>query len=172
MASKFLIVGSSQDSAVGVKNYFNLNSPVESMQRVAKYIMNISSGSVSGGTLVIGQTAVSATGTVTFASFVAADTVTVGQIVLTGSASPANENQFLSTGTDAQDAAAFAACVNAHSILSKIVSASSLLAVATVTSIIPGVIGNQLDLAISAHGSVSAATFTGGSIDTNVTLAH
>lgn len=116
--------------------------------------------------------AVRATGTVTFSSWVATDTVTVGAVVLTGSATPANENQFLSTGNDAADAVAFAACVNAHSVLSKIVSvATPTTATATITCLVPGAIGNQVGLAISAHGSVSAATLTGGVDGTSASLS-
>jgi hypothetical protein len=170
--SKFVLACTVQDSAQAVKDTLNLarNSPALLLQAISQYFQDMSSG-ITSSSIVVQQTAIAAAGTVTFSSFVADDTVTVGATTLTGKASPANENQFLSTGTDDQDAIAFAACVNAHSVLSKYVSAARTSSgVATVTSLIPGVIGNGLALAISAHGSVVA--FASGANDANVTISH
>lgn len=133
------------------------------LSRVEALIAGMVAGAISSAWRIV-TGAVKASGTVTFSSFVAADTVTLGGVVLTGSAAPANENEFLSTGNDAADAVAFAACVNAHSTLSKVFSvATPTTATATITCIVPGEIGNKLGLAISAHGSVSGALLTGGS---------
>lgn len=141
------------------------------LSRLASLLSGMIAGAISSSWKIV-TGAVRATGTVTFSSWVATDTVTIGAVVLTGSAAPANENQFLSTGNDAADAVAFAACVNAHSVLSKICSvATPTTATATVTCLVPGAIGNQVALAISAHGSVSAATLTGGVDGTSASLS-
>lgn len=174
MASFFRLDIQVPDSGADVASAFNILSgggEKTTMSRIVAFMSAIASGAKSAFMRIV-TAAVQATGTVTFSSWVATDTVTIGVIVLTGSATPANENQFLSTGNDAADAVAFAACVNAHSVLSKIVSvATPTTAVATVTCLVPGAIGNQVALAISAHGSVSAVTLTGGVDGTNNTLS-
>lgn len=115
--------------------------------------------------------AVAATGTVTLASLVAADTITVGTQVFTSSASPSGNNQFLSTGGDTAVAAAATAKINAHPSLVGVVSATSAAAVITLTAAQTGLIGNQIGIAISAHGSVSAAKLTGGTNPTTTSAA-
>lgn len=108
---------------------------------------------------------VQATGTITFSSFAADDTITVAGIVLTAKASGATGAQFNigASPTDNGTAAAAAAKINAYSPFSGIVTATSLLNVVTVTCVVPGLVGNGLGLAISAHGSVSGALLTSGS---------
>lgn len=170
-SSKFRISFTVNDPAPTVKNKLDLGSPVQSLNNLANYILQFVSG-VTSSTSIIATTAVSSTGTVTFSSFVENDTVTVGAVTLTGKDAPSGENQFAANGNDAADATAFAACVNAHSVLSKIVSASANSATVTLTCLIPGVIGNQIALAISAHGSVSGAVLASGAEDTNVTISH
>lgn len=103
-----------------------------------------------------------ATDTVTFASFVANDTVTVNGTVFTGVASPASAVQFKIGATDMETAANFAAVVNAHPVIGTLVTATAAIKVVTLTSDIVGGAGNRITLAISAHGSVGGATFTGG----------
>lgn len=112
--------------------------------------------------------AVAATGTVTFASIAAADTVTVGTQTFTASASPSGANQFLVTGGDTTAAAALVAAINAHASLKSVVTATSAGAVITVTAAVSGLIGNQIGIAISAHGSVSAAKLASGANPTTV----
>lgn len=104
-----------------------------------------------------------ATNAVTFNAFVAADTVTIDGNVFTGRAAPANANEFLIGASNAATAANFAAVVNAHPIVGQMVTATpSNTAVASLVSKIPGGAGNRITLAISAHGSVTAATFANG----------
>ncbi len=99
---------------------------------------------------------------VTFASFVADDTVTVNGTLFTGKAVPVGTAQFLIGASNAATAINFAAKVNAHPVASLIVSAAAVGAVVTLTSLIPGGAGNKLTLAISAHGSVTGANFASG----------
>jgi subtilisin family serine protease len=127
---------------------------------------------------------VKASGTVTFASFAAADTVTVNGAVFTGvgnSTTPA-AGQFKIGASDAQCASLFAAAVNASAdpLVAGIVSAKASGAVVTVSAVTPGTGGNSKTLAISAHGSVSGATLAGGTggpitiavVDTGVQATH
>ena len=106
---------------------------------------------------------VAASGTFTLSSVPEDDAVTIGTVTLTAKASPAGENQWSQAGTDTADATALAAAINAHSVLSLVVTASSAAAVVTVTSKIKGVVGNQIP--ISETGSsitASGAFLTGG----------
>jgi hypothetical protein len=98
---------------------------------------------------------------VVFASFVANDTVTIGGIVFTGKAAPASNVEFLIGATDALTAASFVTVVNAHPTVSTLVTASlySGSNMASLVSKVWGGAGNKITLAISAHGSVSGATF-------------
>lgn len=111
--------------------------------------------------------AVAASGTITLSSFVAADTFTIGTQTFTSSAAPAGANQFLSTGGDTVVAAAAVVKINAHASLLGVVTATSALGVITVTSAVKGLIGNQIGIAISAHGSVSAAKLASGTASAN-----
>lgn len=115
--------------------------------------------------------AVAASGTITFSSFVADDTVTVGTQTFTAKSSPSGDNQFDVDGGDTAAAAALAAKINAHPSLSRVVTASAASGVITVTSYVKGLIGNQIGIAISAHGSVSGAKLTSGTNATTLSGA-
>ena len=110
--------------------------------------------------------AVPATTLVTLQGFVNGDTITVDGVVFTG-AGNSDGNNFVVGGTDAITAANFAAKLNASSnpAIECLMGASSALNVITLTSLIPGPIGNFQTASISAHGVVS-----GGSSGTNATL--
>jgi hypothetical protein len=109
---------------------------------------------------------VAASGTITFSSIAAADTVTVAGQVFTASASPSGNNQFLVTGGDTAAAAALAAKINGHPSLANVVSAAAVGAVNTITAAVQGPIGNFVGIAISAHGSVSGANLANGAVPT------
>ena len=107
---------------------------------------------------------VRASATVTVASILADDTVTVSGVVLTGKSSPSGQDQFDSDGSDATVATAIAACINAHTSLTGIVTASASGAVVTVSAYVKGLIGNAITLASSdgTRLAVSAARLAGG----------
>lgn len=106
---------------------------------------------------------VRASGTVTVASVLADDTLTINNVTLTGKSSPLGESQFDSDGSDATVAAAIVAKINAHSSLTGIVTATSSGAVVTVSAYVKGLIGNAITLASSgATLAVSAARLSGG----------
>ena len=103
---------------------------------------------------------VAASATVTCASVAADDTVTLGGVTLTAKASPAGEAQWDQSGNDTADGAALAACINAHSTLSKQFSASAAAGVVTITCLVKGVVGNACSL-VTSNGTRLAATGSG-----------
>ena len=129
--------------------------------KIKDYVKNC----VAGAHPVVVQTkinAAKASGTVTLASFVADDTVTINGLIFVGKASPSGALEFACGVSDTADAAALAAKINAHTTLDGMVVATSALGVVTLTALVPGELGNAVTLAISAHGSVSAARMAGG----------
>lgn len=138
-----------KEQAVDLRNFFNALAGAD---RDAQLTVQINSGD-----------AVAAHGTITFSSFTAADTFTIGSETFTCEASGASgNNQFNKGGTDTLSAVAAVAIINAHPNLKQTVVASNLAGVITVTCIVPGLIGNYIGIAISAHGSVSAAHLASG----------
>lgn len=116
---------------------------------------------------------VAASGTVTFSSIVATDTVTIGATVFTGSNSSSGTAQFRTGGTDTAAATSLAAVINANTTTNKLVIATSALAVVTVTCLNPGLLGNFFPIAISAHGSVSGSgKLTSGTQGTIASYVH
>lgn len=105
---------------------------------------------------------VKATGTITLSSHVATDTVTVNGITFTCVASGATGNQYNVGADDTATAVNLVAALNANTTLDGMIVATSALGVVTVTALVPGELGNAITLAISAHGSVSAARMAGG----------
>lgn len=106
--------------------------------------------------------AVKATGTITLSSNVATDTVTVNGTVFTAVSGAPSSVQYDISGGDTTGAASLAAQINATAALAAMVTATSALGVVTLTANVPGAMGNAFTLAISAHGSVSAARMASG----------
>lgn len=105
---------------------------------------------------------VAASATITLESC-ATDTVTIGGVTFTGASSPSGDEQFETDGSDAADAAALAAKINAHPTLSAVVVATVEQNVVTVTCRIKGVIGNFITLSETGTTiTVSAAALEGG----------
>jgi hypothetical protein len=118
---------------------------------------------------------VAATGTITFSSIANNDTVTVNGRVYTAKTSGATGlQQFNIGGSDTAAATNFALAVNADTsiLVAGVVKAAAVAAVTTITSLVPGNIGNLSTIAISAHGSVSGANLTGGSQGSSGTITH
>lgn len=141
------------------------------IERLGDWI-NAIGGGVHSGRFTVATTAVQATGTITLSSMVAGDTITINGTVFTAEVSGATGNQFNVGASDTATAINAAAAINgsATNNVSKNVSATSSAAVITITSLVPGYIGNMNTIAISAHGSVSGANLTGGSEDANVVM--
>jgi phage tail sheath gpL-like len=117
---------------------------------------------------------IQSTGTVTFSSFVADDTVTINGVVFTGKVSPSTTSEFAIGSSNTECAANFAAKINASALahIVNVVTAASALAVVTLTAVQPGLAGNQYTLAISAHGSVSAARMASGTDGTEAAVNY
>ena len=151
-------------SQAGYDLKLGADKPRENVKALSSWVRGIESGihraKVSIQTGANAPVAASATATLVSC---ATDTITIGGITFTGSGSPSGELQFETDGNDTADAAALAAAINAHSTLSKVVSATSAAGVVTITCLIPGVIGNFITLSETGTTiTVSAAALAGG----------
>lgn len=129
--------------------------------KIVNFFRNLISG-IRSAAIQTKINLVKATGTITLSSHVATNTVTVNGIAFTCMASGAAGNQYNVGADDTATAVALAAALNANTTLDGMVVATAALGVVTLTSLIPGEIGNAVTLAISANGSVSAARMSGG----------
>lgn len=148
------------DSNEGVRVKNALASYIKNMGNISQCNLDVQTGSADP---------VAASGTFTLDTVIATDVVNIGTETLTGSDTPSGENQFDTSGSDSAIATDIAAKINAHSVLSLIVSASANAAVVTVTSLNKGVIGNQIpisspDATITASGTELSGG-TGGAND-------
>ena len=130
-------------------------------QKLMRYVRSLMGGSKSAK-VALSVNAVKASGTITLSSHVNADTVTVNGIVFTCKTSGATGNEYNVGADDTATAVNLAAALNANTTLDGMIVATSALGVVTVTALAPGELGNAVTLAISAHGSVSAARMAGG----------
>lgn len=144
----------------------------QNINRLINLLSGLNVGANVGDLYVQGSSSdpVAASGSFTLTSAVATDAVTLGTVTLTASSTPANENQWEIDGaSDTLDAASLAAAINAHSVLSKVVSASSSNSVVTVTCLQRGVIGNQFPISSADATIVASGAFltggTGGATD-------
>jgi hypothetical protein len=133
------------------------------MNNFVDYLTGVIGGGIQGASFAFKVGATKATGTITFSSLANNDTITVAGVVLTAKTSGATGAQFNLGADDTAAAANAVTLINSIASLSGIVTATSNLAVITVTAAVPGTVGNGLGLAISAHGSVSGALLTTGS---------
>lgn len=110
-----------------------------------------------------------ARGTVTCASALAADTVTVQAVVFTAVSGTPVGNQFDISGTDTAAATSLKAAINANATLALILTATSAAAVVTLRAIASGVGGNAYTLATSNNTRLakSATTLLGGIATSN-----
>lgn len=103
---------------------------------------------------------VKASGTLTLTSVIATNACTVGKTTFTFTSTPTLSTDVEVDGaTNALDATALAAAINAHTDTSKIVVASAASNVVTITALVPGVIGNQIALSSAAGTIVASATY-------------
>lgn len=113
-----------------------------------------------------------ATGTATFASVVATNTIVIGGVTLTAVNSAPTAVQFLVGATDTITAANLAKAINALSTLNCVVSANSSGAVVTINCLVPGTIGNLVTLSAGGGTITVGATLTGGTDGNIGTMAH
>ena len=144
----------------------NTDNPKQWAVQMSNFFKAAASGSQPcSATQVTSATAlVKASGTITVASIQADDTITINGTTITGKSSPSGASQFDSDGSDTVVATAIAACINAHTSFTGLVTATSSAAVVTVSAAQYGVMGNCITLA-SSNGSrlaVSASRLASG----------
>jgi hypothetical protein len=169
------ILMSVPDSATTMRNILQLEtSPINQVDdmNLDKLIGDMIDGSQRSFTK-ISTNSTQASGTITLASMVATDTVTINGVVFTAVASGATGNQFNVGVSDTATAANLAAAINASVTANvvHVVFAASTLNVVTVTAVQPGLQGNMNTLAISSHGYVSNTSATPSPLLTAATYA-
>lgn len=173
MASQTIVtITHDKEATVDLKNQFlEVNGQPRFQATKLENLLGKLAGGAAMGTLVASVDdgdGVQASGTVTFSSLANNDTVTIGGIVFVAKTSGASGAlQFNLGANDTAAAVNFAAAVNAHASLVRVVTASPAAAVTTIACTHKGLIGNYVTLAISAHGSVSAATLASGTNSAN-----
>lgn len=152
--------------ALGVRS---TATPREDCIKLSEYFMDLAAGQQSA-TLQIETAGARATGTLTFTSApTAAQTCVIAGQTITARASGAVANEFNIGGTISISAANLAAAINASTNLSQVVTATSALGVVTITSVVPGRVGNGLILT-TAMSNTSVSAFTGGTAGTLKTI--
>lgn len=147
-------------------NDFTKGERSKSLKNAANLLEGMASGILHGDVdaSVHATDPVAASVTATLVSC-ATDTITILGVTLTGSGSPSGAAQFETDGNDTADAAALAACINAHATLSKYVYATSALGVVTITALVKGEIGNYLMPCTETGTTITlsnSGAFTGG----------
>jgi len=181
--SSLVVTVKSPDTAATLRSQFVKETGAGAHQAalLANYFHSIAGGVKSASfevnTGTANPVAASGTLTLTFASIVANDTMTIGKTVLTWkTTAPANENEVQKLTDASISAANLVTAINAHSVLSGIVLASNVAGVVTITCKVQGEIGNQLALSSSSAGAVASATYlasgAGGALGTAVSFSR
>jgi phage tail sheath gpL-like len=149
-------------NSADASQYSAASQPNRCVGNAAALLKGLAAGAQVGSvtTSVSTSDPVAASGTITLATVSADDTVTIGKTTLTAKASPSGEDQFSQAGTDTVDAAGLVTKINAHSVLGKLVFASSSAGVVTVTAHAKGSVGNHIALT-SSNGTRLAVTGSG-----------
>lgn len=133
------------------------------------YLSGVMSGTGANGALLSWQVgAVQATATMTVAAGGSAndETCSIANVTFTAKTSGATGNQFNINADEEVQAANMAAAFNASSNLAGKVTASVAGAVVTLTSVVPGLVGNGIQVS-DALANVTTAAFANGSDGTS-----
>lgn len=147
------------DSAVTTTDLFEINAALTqfSLPNIGKYIDDISGGEVSAYVSVYSGP-IQAYGLVTFTGAPSnGETLSILNTTFTAETSGATGNQFNIGGTVTASAVNLAAAINASTDLTGKVTATSALGVVTITSVIPGLVGNGLQLSESLSNATATA---------------
>lgn len=162
--SSFVITVNSPKNEQTLINAIQSASATQSAVKLSQFFRSVASGtesaSLSVSTSSNNPVAASGSFTLTYASISANDTCIIGKTTLTAkTTAPANESEFRKETDLATTVANLIAVINAHSVIGKIVTASSSSAgVVTLTAKQPGLIGNEIGLTGST-GIVRSATY-------------
>jgi hypothetical protein len=181
MAGNLQVSVKTNESQAFLQQYFKLGSSAtkakEAALALSAYFKDLASGIRRGAIDVQTSDAAPAraSGTFTFVSVIATDAFTIAGVTFTFTSTPTLETDVEVDGaTDALDAAAAAAAINAHSTISKIVKATRVNNVVTVTCRVPGVIGNFIAISDADTTITTSAAYlsggTGGATDDQATF--
>lgn len=174
MANVRFVVEVPDLSAAALSAYLRLTTGgvQQSIRSIGKFFNDFIGVTAKSGSVRVLVGAVKAVGTITFTDQpVAGEQIEVGDVVLTGLASGADEEDewnIVSGGTAQDDAngnaAAVAALINAHSTLGMYMTAVAVLGVVTVTLEVPGLVANGVKLQEAAAGVTNCTVvgFSGG----------
>lgn len=173
MSSMQRLVITSNGSALDFKGQCNL-APLglPAVNNFVDYVAGLTGGNVSGAKLDFKVGAVQAAGTLTVAAGGSAnnETCTICNVTFTAKTTGATGNQFNISATAGTQAANMVTAINASADLAGKVTATNLLGVVTITSVVPGSLGNGLQLSAGTLANVTLAAFTGGSDGTSYSV--
>lgn len=171
--SKQLILIDTVLTAEGFKSVCPMAAgPTEALQSLENYVVSLEGGVRSADvTAKVGAVSAAATFTVASTGSVAAQAGTLLNVTLTGRASAPATNEFVVSTTPSIQATNMAAAINASTSLNTKVTAVAVGAVVTITSKIPGVMSNGLQIAAGTLANVTAGAFASGSDGTEYRLS-
>jgi len=140
-------------------------------RQISEFFYDLNNGVYRSNTMVI-QGGAYASGTAVFASVVATNTLVIGGITITAIASGASLVQFNVGLTDTATASNAVNTINALTTLNKVVQATSTGATITISSLIPGTIGNLITLSTNAGTITVGSALTGGTDGTKGVICH
>ncbi len=141
------------------------------LQNLTNYLQSLPDNQQALLTIKVG--AIQAAGTLTVATggSTATQTCTVCNVTLTARASSTANNEFSVSATAATQATNMATAINASTDLAGKVTAAAVDGVVTITSVVPGLLGNGFQLAAGNLANVTlSAAFVGGTDGTAYSL--
>lgn len=132
-------------------------------KKLMSYVRSLMGGARSA-TVVLGVNAAKASGTFTGSTVVATNTAIINGVTFTCVASGATGNQFNVGADDTETMANLATAINASAtaLIDGYVTASSALAVCTITADKPGINGNCMTISATGAITASGARLTAG----------
>lgn len=172
MSSLQRIVITSPLTAVGFKSVCDLApGQLPALNNLIDYLSSVPDQQAASLEIKVG--AVQATGTLTVSGAGSSngETCLVCNVTLTAktSGAVAADGEFNISATPATQAASMVTAINTVSTLTGKVTASNLLGVVTLTSVVPGLIGNGLQMS-EGLTNVALSAFAGGTDGTAYTL--
>ncbi len=171
MSSLQRIVITSPLTAAGFKSVCDLApGHLPALNNLINYLSSVPDQQAAYLAIKVG--AVQAAGTLTVAAggSTAAQACTVCNVTLTGRASNPSADEFVVSATAATQATNMAAAINASANLTGKVTAAAVDGVVTITSAVPGLLGNGLQLSAGNLANVTLAAMTGGTDGTAYNL--